>query len=81
MKRSNQLQRITWDQAETLQLTTLAGLQALGYNESTLRNLAARGRIHPIAKAPGGRFLYHRPTVIAATRWRDTHQRVTSGRK
>lgn len=80
-KRSDELQRITWDQAAVLQLTTLAGLKALGYNESTLRNLAAKGRIHPVAKAPGGRFLYHRPTVIAATKWRDTPPHVTSERK
>lgn len=78
MKRSHQLQRVTWDQAAVLQLTTLAGLAALGFKESTLRNWAVDGTIHPVAKAPGGRFLYHRPTVIAASEWRDTRRRVTT---
>jgi len=78
-KRSAQLQRVTWDQAAVLQLTTLAGLRAFGFNESTLRNWAADGRIHPVAKAPGGQFLYHRPTVIAASDWYDTRRSVTTG--
>lgn len=80
-KRSNDLQAITWDQATMLQLATLQGLQALGYNASTLRNWATQGRIHPVAKAPGGQFLYHRPTVISAAKWiqqRDTRSLDTT---
>lgn len=72
MKRSAELQPVTWDQATLLQLASLKGMQALGFNASTLRNWAAAGRIHPVAKAPGGQFLYHRPTVLAAAKWRKT---------
>lgn len=68
-KRSVQLDVLTWDQAAMLQLATLQGMRALGYNDSTLRNWASAGHIHPVAKAPGGQFLYHRPTVMAAGRW------------
>lgn len=69
MKRSSDLDAVTWDQAAMLQLATLQGLRALGFNDSTLRNWAAAGRIHPVAKAPGGQFLYHRPSVLAAANW------------
>lgn len=72
MKRSHTLDKITWDQAAILQLATLQGMRALGFNDSTLRNWAATGRIHPVAKAPGGQFLYHRPTVTAAAQWSNT---------
>jgi hypothetical protein len=78
MKRSSRLDRVTWDQAAMLQLATLQGLRALGFNDSTLRNWAAEGRIHPVAKAPGGQFLYHRPTVIAASEWIATHRQRTA---
>ena len=74
MKRSANLDPLTWDQAAILQLATLAGLRALGYNDSTLRNWAAAGYIHPVAKAPGGAFLYHRPSVMAASTWVTTHR-------
>lgn len=74
MKRSADLQRVTWDQAVVLQLVTLAGMKSMGYNESTLRNWAAEGWIHPVAKAPGGRFLYHRPTILRAADWVETHR-------
>ena len=73
MKRSSGLDPLTWDQAAILQLATLAGLWALGYNDSTLRNWAAAGYIHPVAKAPGGAFLYHRPSVVAASAWIASH--------
>ena len=76
MKRSPDLQRVTWDQAAVLQLASLQGLQALGYNASTLRNWAAAGQIHPVAKAPGGQFLYHRPTVNAASKWRESRREL-----
>lgn len=69
MKRSANLEPLTWDQAAMLQLVTLTALRAFGFNDSTLRNWAAEGHIHPVAKAPGGQFLYHRPTVVAAARW------------
>lgn len=74
MKRSAELEAVTWDHAAMLQLATLPGMRALGYNDSTLRNWAADGRIHPVAKAPGGQFLYHQPTVQAAGRWLETHR-------
>ena len=75
IKRSAELQRLTLDQAAVLQLTTLEGLQGLGFKASTLRNWASDGHIHPVAKAPGGKFLYHRPTVLAASTWMDTRRR------
>ncbi len=78
MKRSGSLQRVTWDQAALLQLASLQGLRALGFNDSTLRNWAAAGHIHPVAKAPGGQFLYHRPTVIAASEWIATRDRANA---
>lgn len=74
MKRSAELDALTWDQATMLQLATLQGMRALGYNDSTLRNWAREGHIHPVAKAPGGQFLYHRPTVQAAGKWLETHR-------
>lgn len=74
MKRSSDLEQITWDQAAMLQLATLAGMRLFGYNDSTLRNWASDGRIHPVAKAPGGQFLYHRPSVVAASRWLETRR-------
>lgn len=74
MKKSAKLDKITWDQAAILQLATLPALRALGYNDSTLRNWAAAGHIHPVAKAPGGQFLYHRPTVASAADWLATHR-------
>lgn len=73
-KRSAELDALTWDQATMLQLATLQGMRALGYNDSTLRNWATTGRIHPVAKAPGGQFLYHQPTVQAAGRWIDENR-------
>jgi predicted site-specific integrase-resolvase len=69
MKRSADLDKLTWDQATMLQLATLQGMRALGFNDSTLRNWAHEGHIHPVAKAPGGQFLYHRPTVMKAAEW------------
>lgn len=69
MKKSGDLDALTWDQAAMLQLATLTGMRALGFNDSTLRNWAAAGYIHPVAKAPGGQFLYHHPTITAADRW------------
>lgn len=74
MKRSDELDPLTWDQAAMLQLATLPAMRALGYNDSTLRNWAAAGHIHPVAKAPGGQFLYHRPTIAAAERWLKTRR-------
>jgi hypothetical protein len=74
MKRSSDLTPVTWDQATMLQLATLPGMRALGFNDSTLRNWTADGRIHPVAKAPGGQFLYHHPTVLAAARWIEENQ-------
>lgn len=74
MKRSAELDKVTWDQAAMLQLVTLTALRAFGYNASTLRNWASAGHIHPVAKAPGGQFLYHRPTVLAAADWIQTHR-------
>lgn len=68
-KRSDQLQRISWEHAAILNLGTLQGLAALGYNPDRLRHWSANGNIHPVAKAPGGAFLFHVPTVIAAARW------------
>lgn len=70
-KRSEHLQRITWENAAILNLGTLQGLAALGYNPAALRHWSADGRIHPVAKAPGGAFLFHIPTVIAAAKWLD----------
>lgn len=78
MKRSAELEAVTWDHAAMLQLATLPGMRALGYNDSTLRNWAADGRIHPVAKAPGGQFLYHLPTVSAAARWIETRRHAES---
>lgn len=71
-KRSTQLQQISLDQAAVLQLSTLAGFAALGYDPDTLRQWSADGHIHPVGKAPGGAFLFHVPTVIAAHRWHET---------
>lgn len=71
-KRSEHLQPISLDQAAVLQLSTLAGFAALGYNPDTLRQWSADGHIHPVGKAPGGAFLFHIPTVIAAHRWHET---------
>lgn len=71
-KRSHHLQQVSLDQAAVLQLSTLAGFAALGYNPDTLRQWSADGHIHPVGKAPGGAFLFHIPTVIAAHRWHET---------
>lgn len=68
-KRSDQLQSISWEYAALLNLCTLQGLAALGYDPAKLRHWSANGNIHPVAKAPGGAFLFHTPTVIAAGRW------------
>lgn len=77
-KRSNQLQAITWDQATALQLSTLDGFAALGYNPDQLRQWSADGHIHPVGKAPGGAFLFHTPTVIAAVHWHQTRATPTT---
>lgn len=79
-KRSEDLQQITWDQASVMQLATLAGFARLGFNPGTLRVWSAKGVIHPVGKGPGGAFLFHIPTVIAASKWMETRvaeQRMT----
>lgn len=76
-KRSEELQRITWDQAEILRLSTLQGFSKLGMNPGVLRKWSAEGKLHPVAKAPGGAFLFHIPTVIAAKRWHERRQEAS----
>lgn len=62
---------VTWDQATILQLATIDALaDLLGYGVSTLRRWAKEGRIHAVATAPGGKHLYHAPTVQSAAAWR-----------
>lgn len=63
------LPKITWDQADLMQLATSESLMALGFKDYQLREWSAEGRIHPVGTAPGGAHLFHAPTVFAAAKW------------
>ena len=52
------LPRYTWDQAHEKGLATAAGFSAVGIAASTIRRWAAKDIVHPVAKAPGGAFLF-----------------------
>lgn len=66
--------RIAWEQAELLGLATVRQLSILtGRTASSLRHWAGDGRIHPVAQAPGGAFLYHVATVLSAAKWIDAN--------